>query len=273
MLFLFGLVTFAATRGYAFMLDTNAPAPVDLRCVIVIDPGHGGDDSGAIGPGGTEEKKITLGVAKLLLSAIRARLGCKVLLTRMDDAFLPLRDRTAFANASGADIFISVHANAARSKDAVGLETFFLSFEATDDDARRLAAMENNAAKGVAQGSGAEFSSDLEEILSDLTQSLSHHESSGLAESVQASMVNALGEQDRGVKQAPFIVLIGASMPAVLVEVGFISNASDEKRLSSPKEQGRIAEAIADGVVKFKKTLAKEYEFIGLRQDGQKAGK
>lgn len=271
--FLFCSFILATGRAEAFMLDTNAPAPADLRCVIVIDPGHGGDDFGALGHGGAEEKKITLGVSKKLSEALMARLGCKVLLTRRDDAFIPLRERTAFANANNADIFISVHANAAPSKDASGLETFFLSVEATDDDARRLAAMENNASNGVGRAVGPEFPDDLQEILSDLTQSLSHHESSSLAESVQTGMVKALGQTDRGVKQAPFIVLIGAAMPAVLVEVGFISNPVEEKRLTSVKEQGRIAEAIADGVAEFKKALSgREHEFIGFRQAGKKAG-
>lgn len=237
--------------------------------VVVIDPGHGGEDSGAVGQGGAEEKNITLSVALRLAERLRQRLGCEVLLTRTDDRFVPLFERTAFANRNNADIFISIHANAAVSRDANGVETFFMSFDATDDDAMRVAAFENNAMK-FDTGVYGEETGDLKEILLDLTKTESHHESSRLAEVMQASILKATGKEDRGVKQAPFVVLTGALMPAVLVEIGFISNPDEEKRLSSKKEQVRIADSIMEGVVTFRRPLAGKKEYVGYSAQAPK---
>lgn len=217
--------------------------------VIVLDPGHGGEDTGAVGPGGVAEKDINLKVALMLAGKLRERLGCEVLLTRAEDVFISLEARTAFANASNAEVFISIHANATSKKDVNGVETYFLSFEATDEDARRAAAFENSVSGLLPKG--AEGAGDLDTILMDLVQTGSHHESSKLAEELLTSMLNGTGKENRGIKQAPFLVLIGATMPAVLVEVGFISNPSEEKRLSSPKEQSRIADSIMEGVVRY----------------------
>lgn len=266
---LFSLICILPFQGRAaFSADSNAGTRKEGRDVIVIDPGHGGEDSGALGPGGIEEKKITLSVAKKLAEILAERLGCVVLLTRTDDTFVPLRERTAFANRSDADIFISIHANAAHSTTASGVETFFLSYEATDDEAKRLAAIENSSVSD-AYGPG-ELSDDVQAILFDLEQSLSHHESSALAESLQSSMVSVLGMEDRGVKQAPFVVLAGAAMPAVLVEVGFISNRADENRLAASKNQLKIADSIARGVMNFKTKTAKGADYAGSGQAAQK---
>lgn len=234
--------------------------------VIVIDPGHGGDDTGAVGPRGLEEKDVTLSVAMKLSRILKEKLGCRVLLTRDSDVFVPLEERTAFANRNGADLFISIHANAAPSKEAKGVETFFLSFESTDEDARRVAAFENAILKeDKNRGAGQD---DLKEILMDLVQTESHHESSVLAEAVHTSMLNITGYEDRGVKQAPFVVLIGAAMPAILVEVGFISNPAEEKKLSSEKVHSKIADSIAKGVAEFRK-ISGEFG-IGYRETASK---
>lgn len=226
--------------------------------VIVIDPGHGGEDTGAKGPSGASEKDITLSISLELAEILRDRLGARVLLTRTTDVFIPLEARTAFANANGADIFISVHVNAAENRDARGTETFFLSMDATDEDARRLAAFENSAdAASFRTAAASAAPDDLRDILLDLANTRSHHESSRLAEAVHMSMLGKAGREGRGVKQAPFTVLIGATMPAVLVEVGFITNPSEEKWLVSRKYQKKAAAAIADGVESFRGILTK----------------
>jgi N-acetylmuramoyl-L-alanine amidase len=225
--------------------------PTALPWVVVIDPGHGGRDSGAIGPGGVMEKDITLSVALELARELEERLGLKAVLTRTGDVFVPLAERTAFANGSGADIFISIHANAAKRRAAAGVETFFLSFDATDEDAMSVAEFENSALSSEE----AEDAGELRDILVDLMSTASHHQSSMLAESVLMSLHKAAPTENRGVKQAPFVVLSGASMPAVLVELGFISNPAEERRLGSKDEQARLAASIADGVAGFRSSV------------------
>jgi N-acetylmuramoyl-L-alanine amidase len=252
-----------------FMLLSQAPVALaadseffseEALRVVVIDPGHGGEDTGAMGPSGVEEKNITLSIALKLAAALRERLDTRVLLTRDTDVFIPLEERTAFANANRADIFISIHVNAAANRDARGTETFFLSMDATDEDARRLAAFENNAdSAGAALLNDGD---DLKDILLDMASTSSHHESSRLAEVVHLSMLGKMGREGRGVKQAPFTVLVGATMPAILVEVGFISNPTEERWLSSRKDQELAARAIADGVESFRGMMTRRSGFI-----------
>ena len=212
---------------------------------IVIDPGHGGKDYGA--PGyikGVHEKKIVLALALRLAKMIRKEIGCEVVLTRDDDTFLPLEERTAFANTRDADLFISIHTNAARDKRAYGTETYFLNL-ATDDDAIRVAAFENaTSTKNI---------SDLQAILTDLMQNAKINESSRLATHVHDSITKGLRKhyskiRDKGVKQAPFYVLLGAQMPAVLVETAFISNPRECKRLTNATYQTRLCEGIVAGI-------------------------
>ncbi len=263
LIFLAVLLLAAPLRAGAFVVDSTPSGPLKL---IVIDPGHGGEDSGAIGPGGTAEKDITLSLAKKLAAKIEKKLQCRVLLTRTEDVFIPLAKRTEFANRHGADIFISIHANAAVNRDANGVETFFLNFEATDDDARRVAAFENNAAAVAGRASGEE-TDDLKFILLDLASTESHHESSRLAEFVHLNLLKLTRKENRGVKQAPFSVLAGATMPAILVEAGFISNPVEERWLSSEREQGRVADSIVEGVEGFRKMLGGEVSHVGYREE------
>lgn len=235
------------------------PAPVVPTAylgTIVIDPGHGGHDAGAIGPGGTLEKDVNLALSLRLVEKLKETTRARVLLTRSTDEFITLEGRTEFANSVKADIFISVHANASRRRGADGIEAYFLSFEASDDEARKTAAFENNVVSldGVVEDAPQE---DLKAILWDLTQTEAHHESSRLAEAVYSRLIIAAGSEPRGVKQAPFRVLVGAAMPAVLVEVGFISNPEEERRLKSDDVQDRLAEAINHGVVDFGELLSK----------------
>jgi N-acetylmuramoyl-L-alanine amidase len=216
---------------------------------IVIDPGHGGRDFGA--PGylkGVHEKDITLQIAKRLAKKIKTELKCEVILTRNNDRFLTLEERTAIANTQNADLFISIHTNAHKDRRAYGIETYFLNL-ATDDDAIRVAAMENaTSTKNI---------SDLQKILFDLMQNAKINESSSLASFVQVSMVNHLNQKgfsrikDKGVKQAPFYVLLGAQMPAILVETAFISNPRECERLLDPGYQERLCEAIVKGIREY----------------------
>lgn len=266
---IFFLALAVSQDAKAYMSGPNVPMDIaaDGQFTVVIDPGHGGQDNGATGPGGIEEKDITLALAKRLARTLRKRPGLRVLLTRQHDVFVPLGERTAFANKSKADIFISIHVNSAPKKEVGGIETFFLSVKATDDDAGRLAAMEN----GVKAPPGTSASGDdLRDILSDLTQSLAHHESGALAEAVQTSLVAGTARESRGVKQAPFAVLSGAVMPAALVEVGFISNSFEAGQIASDEDQLKTADSIADGIDGFRKLTAKGNGQSDRRQARQK---
>jgi N-acetylmuramoyl-L-alanine amidase len=215
---------------------------------IVIDAGHGGKDPGAKGYyRAAREKDITLNIAKKLKKKLVDRIGCDVIMTRSNDRFLTLEERTALANTKEADLFISIHVNAHRNKNAYGTETYFLNL-ATDEDSIRVAAMENaTSTKNI---------SDLQTILMDLMQNAKINESSRLASYVQTNMVHHLKKKysdvkDKGVKQAPFYVLLGAQMPAILVETSFISNPRECKRLMDPAYQDRLCDGIVTGIEKY----------------------
>ncbi len=218
---------------------------------IVIDPGHGGKDPGAVGYSKEVlEKNVTLEVSKRLAKKLHAKLGCEVLLTREKDVFLSLEERTAIANMKRADIFISIHANAHRNKHICGVETYFLNL-ATDNEAIIVAARENaTSAKNI---------SDLDVILNDLMNNAKINESSSLADHVQRAMVQKLAPRykikDNGIKQAPFYVLLGAKMPCVLVEIAFISNPSECRRLNTVGYQEEVADAIVEGVKNYIKGI------------------
>jgi len=213
---------------------------------VVIDPGHGGKDYGA--PGylkGVHEKNVVLQIARKLAQKIREELKLEAILTRNNDRFLTLEERTAFANTKGADLFVSIHTNANRDRRAYGIETYFLNL-ATDEEAIRVAAMENaTSTKNI---------SDLQKILYDLMQNAKINESSRLAAYVQSALIRHLKEnrygriKSKGVKQAPFYVLLGAQMPSVLVEASFISNPQECKRLADPKFQDRLAAGVVQGI-------------------------
>jgi N-acetylmuramoyl-L-alanine amidase len=215
---------------------------------IVIDAGHGGKDPGAVGYNkAVLEKHVTLEVAKRLAKKIREKLGCEAILTRDRDVFLSLEERTAIANTKNGDIFISIHTNSSKNRHFRGIETYFLNL-ATDHDAIMLAARENaTSAKNI---------SDLEAILNDLMKNAKVNESSRLAAYVQGCMVQALKPKykrinDNGVKQAPFYVLLGAEMPCILVEIAFISNPVECRRLNSTGYQDEVADAIVVGMQNY----------------------
>jgi len=211
---------------------------------IVIDPGHGGKDPGCFHKGGIKEKNIVLKLAKILAKKVEQRLHCEAVLTRTKDVFMPLEKRTAFANVKKADLFISLHINAHKQANVYGLETYFLNI-ATDERAVMVAARENATSE--------KNLSDLQAILNDLMLNTKISESSRLAHEVQKGMIENTGKRyksvkDLGVKQAPFYVLIGAEMPAILVETGFITNPTERKRLLSDQYLNSIADGIVSGI-------------------------
>ncbi len=234
-----------ATGGGA---PPSGQPPPQSAFVVVIDPGHGGDDTGALGPSGLAEKDVTLDVAKRLKARIQSEMDAEVILTRDTDKTLALDDRTSIANHNHADLYISIHANASRRGNARGAETYFLSYQATDDEARAVAAIENNT---LGLEEGVQKNGNLEMILWDLAQSAFLKESSVLAEMIQEHLNDVLDIANRGIKQAPFRVLMGATMPAVLIEVAFITSPEEEKRLKDAAFKDRLAGAIFDSVRKF----------------------
>ncbi len=228
-----------------------APAPAPLL-TIVVDPGHGGTETGAIGPGGLKEKEATLDIAKKLAATLPKVLSCRTVLTRDSDVLIPLDDRASIANHEKADLFLSVHANSSRAASAKGSETYYLSLEASDKIAQEVAKEENQA--GAPAGAGPEGTTGnhgLDFVLWDLAQSAHLKESSELAESIQVELNGVSDTANRGIKQAPFRVLVGATMPAVLVEFAFISNAEEEKKLRDPEFQQAVADAVARAVARF----------------------
>ena len=233
-----------------------APAPIPLVPspvrVVVIDPGHGGTDSGARGPGGVREKDVALQIGLALARELERRPDLEVHLTRSEDRLVPPWERGAWATEIKADhpgIFISLHANSGAARDARGFETYFLS-EARTEHERRVAALEN-AALEIGAGPEATEDPDLGGILNEL-RSLDHqHWSSLLAEMVQEGLTPVHPGPDRGVKQGPLAVITNAMMPAVLVEVGFISNRAEERLLDSRDFQVAAARAIAQAVDRF----------------------
>jgi N-acetylmuramoyl-L-alanine amidase len=216
---------------------------------VVLDAGHGGDDEGARGAHDVVEKELVLDVARRLRKQLN-RAGLKVLLTRERDVYVPLEDRTTIANEARGDLFISIHANAATARAARGIETFFLSLEASDDAARQVAARENAAFRDLTVPAVA-GDDPLVAILGDLTASELMQESDEFARLAQQEVSSLQGTPSRGVKQAPFVVLMGLEMPAALVEIGFVTNPNDARALAGGEQRERIAGALARAVLEF----------------------
>ncbi|MHB8763797.1 MAG: N-acetylmuramoyl-L-alanine amidase, partial [Deferrisomatales bacterium] len=222
-------------------------APAPRRPRVVVDPGHGGKDPGAIGPGGLMEKDVALAIGLELAEFLRRDGGFEVRLTRERDVTLSLEQRTAVANAFEADLFVSVHTNASPSRQAMGIETYFLD-RTSDRSSRRLAAREN--------GGTEEALADVEHILADVILTSKTRESRRLAELVHEDLVGHLIRgygpvKDLGVKRGPFFVLTGAVMPAVLVEAAFITHPEEARRLTDRRYRRQVAEAVARGIGRF----------------------
>jgi N-acetylmuramoyl-L-alanine amidase len=219
---------------------------------VVIDAGHGGHDTGTIGPTGAMEKEVCLDVALRLGAMLKEKMpGIEILYTREDDTFIPLEDRVAVANQARADLFISIHANSSRDRKARGIETYYLSFS-NDSEALEIAARENALSQSSVN--------DLQDIIKRIARNERVEESRELAAELQDSLAARMkrvsrANKDRGVKKAPFVVLIGANMPSVLSEVSFLSNPTDESLLKKAEHRQRVAEGLFTGVRKYLESL------------------
>jgi N-acetylmuramoyl-L-alanine amidase len=219
---------------------------------VVIDAGHGGHDTGTIGPNGLMEKDLVLDVAQRLGHLITQQLGADVVYTRSEDVFIPLEDRTKIANDEKADLFISIHANSSPEPSATGVETYYFNLTA-DKSALDLATREN--------ATSVSSISDLNDLLHKAVLKTKADESREFAQRVQASLwgtsvrMNSRS-RDRGVRQAPFVVLIGATMPSILAEIGFVSNPHDERLLKRTDQREKIAQALFKGVSLYANSLS-----------------
>ena len=221
---------------------------------VVIDPGHGGHDTGTIGPHGLNEKDQVLDVSLRLGKLIQQRLGSEVVYTRSDDTFIPLEQRTQIANEEKADLFISIHANSSPVFSATGVETYYFNFT-SEKSALDLATRENATATSSIH--------DLNDLLQQVVLKAKVEESREFAQRVQSSLYSMSAKmntrsRDRGVRKAPFVVLIGATMPSILAEIGFVSNPHDEPLLKKPEQQQKIAEALYKGIEQYANTLSHE---------------
>ena len=219
---------------------------------VVIDAGHGGHDSGTVGPNGLMEKDLVLDVALRLGALITKQLGAEVIYTRSSDVFIPLEERTKIANDQKADLFISVHANSSSEPSATGVETYYFNLT-SDRSGLDLATRENASADSSI--------SDLNDMLHRAVLQTKKEESREFAQKIQASLTAAAQKTsshnvDRGVRQAPFVVLIGATMPSILAEIGFVSNPRDEKLLRKSDQRQKIADALFKGVAQYANSLS-----------------
>jgi N-acetylmuramoyl-L-alanine amidase len=252
---------FTLKNPHRIVLDINPPTKAHYKITtIVIDPGHGGKDPGAIGRGGTREKDVVLAIAKELKSLLSERLGVRVVLTRTGDYFVPLRERTARANNEKANLFISIHANAALGRaHGGGFETYYHSLALTKE--AKAVARRENAVIRLEKGSGRAMS-QAEFILWDMAHNTYMHESSDLAILVQEGLDKKLKIRNRKVDQAHFYVLSGADMPSILVEVAFISNPREENMLRSLDFQKRVAEGLYNAIALYKRNYERSMGLV-----------
>lgn len=243
----------------------ETPKPYAIRRVA-IDPGHGGKDTGAVSASGASEKDIVLSIALRLADILENEIGIQAVLTRKADVFVPLSARAKIANEAQADVFISLHVNAHRNSQFSGIETYYLNFDPSDEDARAMALAENKSVDYENDDSpaGADLD-DLKLILWDLVKTEHQQESSLLAEIVQEHLCQTLDFRNRGVRQAPLFVMMGADMPSILVEVGFLSNQKEAAVLVGLTAQEKIARALLDSLLQYDKHLAQE---LGLHSPG-----
>lgn len=230
------------------------------RWVVVVDAGHGGIDPGAIGPRGTREKDVALGVARALARALEDHPQIEVVMTRRTDTLVALDDRPKIANRAAGDLFLSIHTNALPRPNVAGFETYFLAVAKTED-AARVAQMENAAVRFDRGAAGVELD-PITFMLRDLVQNAYLIESLRWAELVQASLAESIDAPNRGVKQAGFYVLVGANMPSVLVEIGYLTNPQEEQQLRSPTYQRRVAEALARSIETYLRTYGRRFRYV-----------
>jgi N-acetylmuramoyl-L-alanine amidase len=219
---------------------------------VVIDPGHGGHDQGSTGKGGLMEKELVLDVAQRLGALVEEGLGSEVIYTRTDDTFIPLEARTDLANEKSADLFVSIHANSSPYPSVSGVETYYLNLTSSRDELD-LAARENAGSQKTIH--------ELGEIIQKIARRDKAQESREFATKMQAALYSAAARsnpsaRNRGVKKAPFVVLIGAAMPSILCEIGFVSNSREEALLKKPEHRQRLAEALYRGLSRYAETLS-----------------
>jgi N-acetylmuramoyl-L-alanine amidase len=220
---------------------------------VVVDAGHGGHDTGTVGPGGLAEKDLVLDVAQRLATLIETRLKSEVVMTRPDDTYVGLERRTQIANDYKADLFISIHANSSPVRSASGAETYYLNFT-TSKSALEVAARENADSERSIH--------DLQDLVQKIALKEKVEESREFAGRVQSALAvmssrNNISARNRGVKKAPFVVLIGASMPAILAEIGFVTNSQEEAQMKKPEHRQRIAEALYRGISQYASGLSR----------------
>jgi N-acetylmuramoyl-L-alanine amidase len=232
------------------MLGATEVSTRDRFDTVVIDPGHGGQDAGARGPGGALEKDLVLGASVDLAKRLRAR-GLRVVMTRVDDVFVPLERRTAIANDARGDLFLSIHANATEDTDVGGSETYFLALDASDAGAAEVAARENRAFAVAEEADIDAVRDPFIALLGDLIATEYLRESSEAARLIQTELASVGALRSRGVKQALFVVLAGVQMPAALVEIGFVTNAQDERTLTNVRGSRRLVDALERAVMAF----------------------
>ncbi|MEA3507181.1 MAG: N-acetylmuramoyl-L-alanine amidase, partial [Elusimicrobiota bacterium] len=246
-------------------MDRLPPSPIgpakrdkvditDIK-LVVLDPGHGGKDPGAIGPRGTKEKDVVLEITKKAAAYIKKELKARVILTRTGDYFVPLSDRIEIANEKEADIFVSIHANASFNPESEGFEIYFLSNSASDREAQAVANMENSV---VAMEEKTPNMSTVNSILWSLTMNQFLNESSELCSFINDDVIRSTGLTERGVKQAGFYVMKGARMPAVLVETAFLSNKREEKLLNDSGFQDKMARSISRALKEYRDWISRE---------------
>jgi N-acetylmuramoyl-L-alanine amidase len=233
--------------------DTSLVRALGLKIQrVVIDPGHGGHDQGTQGPRGLLEKDLVLDVSQRLGKLIEDRMGAEVIYTRTDDTFVPLEGRTALANEKKADLFLSIHANSSPVPRITGVETYYLALS-DSQEAKDLAARENDSAQLSVF--------ELRDLVQKIALNDKMEESKEFAGRIQSSLFafsarNFPSERNRGVKKAPFVVLIGAQMPSVLAEIGFVSNSREEALLKKPDYRQKLAEALYRGVARYADSLS-----------------
>ena len=241
-------------------LPETPPKPLWPHAIrrIVIDPGHGGKDPGTVGAQGTEEKAINLLMAKELADALREKDGYEVLLTRMDDSFIPLERRSELANSNKADLFISLHCNASLSSRLKGFEVYFLSEDSSDPHANAVARQEN--ASLALEGKSAPSPRKLAAVLRSLVKNANINEASALGSMVDRHVAERLSQPHLGVKEAAFYVLRGAEMPAILIETAFLSNANEERLLRNSSFRRKLIQGIEAAIVEYDQRKVKERE-------------
>jgi N-acetylmuramoyl-L-alanine amidase len=222
-------------------------SPVGGLRTVVIDPGHGGDDDGVRGSGGALEKNITLAVARKLKASLESRLGIRVLLTRDGDQNVGLDERAALANNNKADLLLSLHANASLRTTMTGAQVFYLSLDEYGEEAQRVAHADSESLPVF--GAGAR---DIEVILWEMAQARYIERSAALAQSTEAALRGRVPMNPRAIQQAPFRVLVGANMPAVLVEMAFLSNSQQERELTNDTFQNGMVQGLVDAIVRFR---------------------